>query len=268
MKTLLKNLLLAFPTLLFFQCSSDDPNLTTDVIKAIIILDVENNQNASDLLVNFNLDDPSMAEELRIMIIPANESGDFTAKKAKDVPAESYHSITVSGNIYQVQLPENLTDVNGDGIVENKTYSVAVGLMKGGNLFLNENFGTITLTNQHPLTGRYTGLWTDNIYLDFGISCELIFQAGKLRGDFFYSANFQPCCGGDNDGSITLDVQNGIIEEFKYNQTLDLFMGGPCPGLYTGTGVVTDAITMKIDFAGDDCEGEHTGGKIILTRIN
>jgi hypothetical protein len=133
---------------------------------------------------------------------------------------------------------------------------------------VNQRTGDIELTDGHIFAGRYSGTWDDNIYSDFGISTVLTDRGNSVSGSFYYSSNYIACCGGPDDGMITLrfDESNNITS-FIYNQTLDSFMGGACPGTYSGAGIVTDFINLQIDFEGDDCEGPHTGGKIKLKRV-
>ena len=118
------------------------------------------------------------------------------------------------------------------------------------------------------LEGNFTGLWNDNIYTDFPISTRLTrTPTGGYTGPFFYSqnGNFTPCCNDmDDNGSISFTIEGDSILNFRYNQKLEFFMNG-CPGLYTGKGVV-NGTTLNISFTGNDCEGEHTGGRIVLRK--
>lgn len=118
------------------------------------------------------------------------------------------------------------------------------------------------------LEGNFVGTWDDNIYMSFPISTILSRNpSGGYTGPFFYSQNgsFTPCCNdAENNGSISFTIEGDSILDFRYNQRLEFFMGG-CPGLYTGKGIVTGN-TLNISFTGNDCEGEHTGGRIVLRK--
>ncbi|RMG81188.1 MAG: hypothetical protein D6714_13380 [Bacteroidetes bacterium] len=266
-----KNVNLAILILLimvFCQCGSDsEPARTTELVKPVRILDISNENNASDLMAVFTITDLTQVEAIRIALVPTAEFPDFDSKKGANLGDNQFFSPPVSGQDYQVRFPASLTDVNGNSIQNNQSYTLAILLNLAGDWALNTLTDEITPADRHFLEGRYVGLWNDNLYLDFGISTELKFQAGKLRGAFYYSPTFVPCCGGEDDGTLTIEVIDNLVTEFRYNQTLDSFMGGPCPGLYTGTGTVENFITLRVDFSGDDCEGPHTGGSIVLTRI-
>ena len=131
----------------------------------------------------------------------------------------------------------------------------------------NNEVGRIVPSNDHILKGKFIGTWNDNIYTDFGISAELNFTGGRVNGSFYYSSTFSSCCMGATDGSINFKLNGNQIEEFVYNQQLEQFMGGECPGLYEGSGTISNYTTLIIDFEGNDCEGPHTGGKISLSKI-
>lgn len=122
---------------------------------------------------------------------------------------------------------------------------------------------------KEEIAGDYTGTWDDNIYTSFPISAKL--TEGRINffsGPFFYSQNgaFVPCCmdTGDN-GRISFEVKEESILNFIYDQKLLFYMDG-CPGKYTGSGVINSNGWLQIDFSGDDCDGIHTGGKIVLRK--
>ncbi len=119
------------------------------------------------------------------------------------------------------------------------------------------------------LEGDYTGSWDDNIYTSFPISARLSEpRENFFSGPFFYSQNgsFVPCCqDAENNGIISFEVKGDSIVNFIYNQQLVFYMGG-CPGTYRGKGIINAQGWLLIDFTGDDCDGTHTGGKIVLRK--
>ncbi|NNF34469.1 MAG: hypothetical protein HKN68_10195 [Saprospiraceae bacterium] len=138
----------------------------------------------------------------------------------------------------------------------------------------NEDTGPIEMEEEEEemeitIDGDYTGTWDDNIYTSFPISAK-ISESRKdfYSGPFFYSQNgsFVPCCmdTGDN-GSISFEVKGDSIINFQYDQDLQFYMGG-CPGLYKGSGTINSNGWLLIDFTGDDCDGTHVGGKIVLRK--
>ena len=119
------------------------------------------------------------------------------------------------------------------------------------------------------IEGDYTGTWDDNIYTSFPISARITEQRpNHYGGPFFYSQNgsFVPCCQDpDDNGSIIFEVKGDSILNFVYDQDLQFYMGG-CPGTYNGSGIINQQGWLLIDFSGDDCDGTHTGGKIVLRK--
>lgn len=267
MKKAFKFLSVLILSLIFSQCGKEEILLTTDLINSIRAIDIDNSNSAADVQIVFSIDDPNQVKDIRIILIPTDGFSAFNSNKVKSLEDGQFHTIAVAGSDYKIQLPATLKDVNGADIQNEIEYKLTIALLINTNWLLSEISDAILLKNENILNGRYIGSWTDNIYTNFGISCELEFIAGKLRGDFFYSPGFSPCCGGEDDGSITIDLEGNIIKEFVYNQDLDSFMGGRCPGLYKGTGTLKGLSTLEISFEGNDCEGDHTGGRIILEKI-
>lgn len=133
----------------------------------------------------------------------------------------------------------------------------------------NEEEEPIPEEEELTLDGDYTGTWDDNIYTSFPISARLSMPIDDfLSGPFFYSqdGSFVPCCqDAEDNGKISFEIKGDSIVNFIYNQQLQFYMGG-CPGTYTGSGTINSQGWLLIDFSGDDCDGTHTGGKIILRK--
>lgn len=122
---------------------------------------------------------------------------------------------------------------------------------------------------EEGIPGDYIGTWDDNIYTNFPISARIM-EAGTDRysGPFFYSqgGSFVPCCmDSDNNGTISFKVEGDSIKNFIYDQQLEFYMGG-CPGIYRGDGTIGSNGWLLINFEGDDCDGSHEGGKIVLRK--
>lgn len=270
MKEVLKSLTVVLLIFSLIHCGKDDENvvnLTTDLIPAVRALDIDNTGNASDLLIVFALNDINGVQEIRAVLVPSSDIAAFNSGVAQSLETGSFHKINVSGKSYKVRLPAGIKDSNGADVQQNTEYTLAIVLQMNGDFFLNTNTAKIRFTDRHPLEGKYIGSWDDNLYTDFGISAELTFSQNRLSGPFYYSASFTACCGGSDDGSIAITLDGNTITLFRYVQSLDSFMGGACDGLYSGDGMVENLTSLSINFTGEDCEGAHTGGKIVLERI-
>ncbi len=121
------------------------------------------------------------------------------------------------------------------------------------------------------LEGDYQGLWnsttdTDAVFTDFPISAKISFASSdktRLRAEFFATSTFTSCCKDEgNDGTITMNLEGDAISSFNFNDQIV-----NCTGSFTGTGSITskDPYTIKIDFTGNDCDGNHTG-ELLFTR--
>ncbi len=265
----MKKLILFLLLLLWFSwygCNSETPNLSSDEIFAIRAIDVANNQNASDILVRFKVNNPSTIKELRAFLINPADFPNFTSTQAGELPSDSYHRITTIMEDNQVTLSSNLKDVTGAAIANDIDYFIGFTVLIEDDVLLNSQIAEAKITDGHFLDGRFIGTWDDNIYTAFGITAELTFKGNLISGPFWYSSNFTSCCGGQNDGMISFKLQEDQISTFRYDQRLVSFMGGACNGIYTGEGVLENLTDLVINFSGDDCEGPHTNGRIVLRK--
>lgn len=122
------------------------------------------------------------------------------------------------------------------------------------------------------LEGDYVGTWNsttdqDIVYTDYAVSAKFKFSGTNkaiLTGVFFATSGFSSCCGADNDGTMTVNLDSDTITSFNFNDTI---IG--CTGNFTGTGSISskNPFTIQIDFTGDDCDGEHDG-QLLFKRIN
>ena len=254
---------------LFSACSSEEEVLTTlDFASQIRVIDLENDESASDLIVLFKLDDPTVMNSLKLFIIESIRYNDITLQDLQNLDDSRTQSVSLTdnGSSFEVSLLSSLQEFNGNPIQNGKSYNVGFIAEVDGNIRLNSQSGLISLSEEHFLNGDYTGTWNDNLYTDFGISAKLKVSGSTISGPFFYSPNFVSCCSGINDGSISFRLVDGAVQNFKYAQSLASFMGGECPGVYNGEGVQENYTSFVIPFDGNDCEGDHVG-EIILTKI-
>lgn len=112
------------------------------------------------------------------------------------------------------------------------------------------------------ILGNYIGTWNSTTptatFTDFPISMRItqLNQAQTMAsGEFFATSGFTSCCNsGDNDGTVTLTLNDGLITSFTYTDIIP-----DCTGTFEGTGTFENNNTLTIDFTGNDCDGEHTG---------
>ncbi len=115
---------------------------------------------------------------------------------------------------------------------------------------------------------KYVGHWTSELpslnkkYDEIPISAKIKKnKEGEYTGEFFFTAVFITCCNsGLNDGDISFKVSNGSVIKFTYNDKIK-----NCNGTFEGTGTFNNK-ELIIDFNGDDCEGKHENGKLVLRK--
>ncbi len=246
------------------SCGSDErPSIPTDVVAAIKAIDLDNTHTANDIRIQFTLNDISTTTEVRIVLIKSGDEQGLNTSSAAGLDSQNYYSIESTKLKNEFRLDSNQRDMSGAALVINQEYKVKVILVKENDLAIADNETTITLLDVSPQQGMYTGTWSDQLYNKIPISGELTEQNGVLTGQFYFTAVFTSAYAGKaNDGSWTIELDGKDITSFSFNQVID-----NCGGLYTGTGKVLNNANLDINFTGNDCEGPHTGGKILLTRV-
>lgn len=107
--------------------------------------------------------------------------------------------------------------------------------------------------------GNYKGLWNSSTptatFSNLAISAKISeVSPGKFEGSFFISNNFTSCCGGTNDGTINFTSNGDKITGFTWDDTIP-----GCTGAFNGAGAITSKNNLRIEFIGNDCDGDHTG---------
>ena len=258
-------LLFILIALLQGSCNKDD-NMTSADATVLVkknVIDFGNSKSASDIFVSMDVTTEPGVQEGRIIVSTSQVVEDDVLES---VPANQYLAFTpVDGkiNIYQ-NLPSDLLDIENNPIGEG-AYFVYLAIIRDNQLRKVIGPFSVVLAGQSVFEGSYVGTWNDNLYTDFPISSTVTSDA---EGIFYYSGNFQSCCLGSNDGSISFQIDDKAVTSFTYNQDLASFMGGNCTGVYTGSGTINleTGIKFEINFTGTDCEGPHTNGKIVMQR--
>ncbi len=118
------------------------------------------------------------------------------------------------------------------------------------------------------IEGEYVGEWTsdppnDNRYNQIPISAILRRVDGdQYSGEFFFTKHLVPCCGGvDHNGTLEVRLEGRKVVSWIYKDEIP-----NCNGLFEGTGAINEDGEISIEFGGSDCEGEHSGGYLVLLK--
>ena len=106
-----------------------------------------------------------------------------------------------------------------------------------------------------PLTVvNYKGEWNGNLgFSNVSISTTIdTVGTNSFQGPFFISSSFTPCCGVNNDGTISFQVDGDQIVNFRYSDTIP-----NCEGTFLGSGSIQSNGNLEIDITGTDCDGNH-----------
>jgi len=246
-----------------YSCSKESDVAPADdstVVKSRL-LDFGNSKSANDIFVSLEV--TTRATEGRLFV---STTEDVEESLVEGLKPNQYLPFTPTGSVISVSqnLPSTLVDIQ-NGVIESGSFYLYMAILQEGTLRKILGPFSVNLSSDPIFAGNYTGTWNDNLYTNFPISARL---TTETFGTFFYSPNFQSCCSGTNDGTVSFQIDDKVIGQFTYNQHLNNFMGGECPGTYQGSGVVKldDGIQFEIKFTGSDCEGAHTNGRIVLTK--
>ncbi len=167
-------------------CGGDDSGGGANVeigVRSILSTDVENNGNASDIRVTFNISvNEDRVDHYRIIVVKNGNRSEFDLPTAEALSEISYERIEKTGRSIETVLSAQLTDADGDEIIEATAYAIfvlAVGL-EGTESVLRSGSAQILLSKTDILeimvempigTGGLIVDEAGNIYCaDFGAS--------------------------------------------------------------------------------------------------
>ena len=141
-------------------CSDKNEPELVQLINEISAFDVGNEGNATDIVVKFGIEGIGGISELRIMVIPAIISEDFTKREALELSSNSYTSFSTSSDLSYLVRLSGISDVEGNGVSNNKEYVVKILMVGDGfnQLSILES-NLFTLTDQGIYSGYYEGIW-------------------------------------------------------------------------------------------------------------
>lgn len=264
----MKNIYILLISVLFYGCGDSDEksSIPTDLVTGIKATDIGNAGNASDISLLFSVSDITQTTEFRVVVLKEAEVAQLDAASAASLSPDNYFSIESKLKKNEFKLEQSMKDFSGNPIVNDVPYIIKIVMVNNSDMAVADLSSSFLLQDVSILQGKYIGQWDDNINTNLGISADLTFVNGILSGPFYATPSFSSCCGGEDDGSLTIKIEENTITSFFYDQVLITFMNG-CNGQYTGTGRVRNTTELVIDFEGNDCEGSHTGGKITMKKI-
>lgn len=114
--------------------------------------------------------------------------------------------------------------------------------------------------------GNYNGFWkttvngtttvSDQVSATFTEPAENIFV-----GTFYYSNNWNPCCGPQHDGEISFTLETDSLKSLIFNQDFRTFgfQFLSCPATFAGEGIINEDGNLAFKLSGSDCIGSHIG---------
>lgn len=132
----------------------------------ISVTDNSNNHNSSDIFLSYHNSflESSVAEN-RVIVVPSENLDTFTLEMAESLSPEKYFSIIPNGNNFAGSLPADLLDVNGDEIIEARSYKVLILAIAESSSSI-ENILSIPSDEiiLHTLTGHISDLTVSHTY--------------------------------------------------------------------------------------------------------
>ena len=240
-----------------FSCSDDAPKpLTPELVTEVYAIDLDNNGDASDIRVDFEVLDNLNVLEYRIVILPANLKNAFDQGVAEALTGTRYLAVDVQSFEleYSVsRLPSSVLDVNGLPIVQGQPYVAVVYVVGEGTRQLSPFSREFTLQDASAFAGFYRAVEASPVYIDSMRLDDA--SGGGYEATLFTYLQSQyeleaPFCTRFKIETVEFDINAGVIEEFLW---VNLFCAeDTCDGLYRGSGVALDEITLEIDFIAPD----------------
>ena len=275
---------------LLTSCNENDVlilPLSEDLFTEIRVYDLDNNGNASDIRVDFEVLDNINVIEYRILVIPANINNDPFEANLLAIPKSNYVEVNSKDSINEYtinRLPASLLDINGDAIINEVEYIVLILAVGTGNTHLSFCCRRITLKEQDIYNVVYQGDYILNIQLLDGLHLDTTFilqtrtMISFQNGRYFGNAA-SPNMGSDL-GTFSFIITDKTISDFIWNQNIDCNyldpescsnimppdIVDPCPGVFTGQGTIEDEIRFIIEFTGEDCNGIHNDTWILTMQ--
>ncbi|WP_297694793.1 hypothetical protein [uncultured Eudoraea sp.] len=263
-----------------FSCSKDssDPdiintpepgpvNSTSDLVAVDFVVDFGNNENASDLVVRYSVNNTSNLSAVWLFITPESIFSSINSTTLSELPSERYESIDIKTSFSEISPSEVLLDTQGNQIRQGIKYKLGFATVKGDKISKDLVNITFELRDQHYLTGRYTGIWNDDTYSNFMISVEITSDGSSLGGTGYNNHQFVAQYGGDDDFVISAQIEGDQLKSIVWDEFLDDFMGG-CEGLGTGTGTLEDLVTISMTLEFENCLYSTSNAEIEFSRTN
>jgi len=158
--------------LINIYCSDDAPlrptdtNIETDAVSNVVITDIGENGNGSDLSVSFDeATDESKVSEYRIMVLKSSLASTFNLSKADSLSSANYTQVAKTGSSVALSLAATARDSDGDLLQNDVGYIVLVlTVADGTNSNINAlSIGSNVLTLQFVSTSPVSNLIIDDI---------------------------------------------------------------------------------------------------------
>jgi len=285
MKKYLLSLCLAI--LLLTSCKDDEGlPLTPDLVIEIRVFDLDNNGNSSDIRVDFEVRDNINVFEYRVMVIPSNTSSSFTVSLAAALPESNYlevNPVPFETEYSIKRLPSSFLDVNGNQIINETEYVVAVLIFGTGNHQLSGFSKPLTVKDQPIYNGLYfigfeenwSSLTTNqtsqfNIFADGVNFVDISWNGVQYIGTRICDPNIvsNDRCLLYADRVVTewriysFTIEQNVVTNFTWDwpsqpcwveSLCTSGLGSPCPFLAEGGGTVDDDLAIKVNLVGEDC---------------
>ena len=261
---------------ILLACSSDDLiPLTPDLVSEIKVYDLGNNGNASDMRVDFRVENNLNVLEYRVMLVRAEAVGSFDVEVAAAVGSGFYYEIepTAIDLQYSIsRLPETLTDILGNVIVENQNFVVVILALGTGDRQLSEPSESITLQDRGIYDGQYRGssaaVGSNECLEVFALDIEFTLQSeGRYTGQptnpstnltlGLISFNL---VGSTNSIEVVFSIDEpcaNVAPNCEANNFPD-----QCTGLFEGVGTIEGELTISFTLSGTyDCCIEGPGNQ-------
>jgi len=159
--------------------------IATSIVQNILILDISNNGNGSDLRIRFDVPtDESTVKEYKVIVVAESDVSAFDLEAANALDAARVTTVAKTGSTIDIVLGENIVDSNGDSITNDKTYKSFVMTVADG---ISTSLNAISSSSGSILLGlvHITYIQNDGVLISNGenqIFIDAVVNPGSLGG--------------------------------------------------------------------------------------
>jgi len=256
--------------LLLISCKEETKyEFPADVFTIVKVSDIGNKNNFSDVWAEISINKEIAATslvEIRAVLQKSTSGAGLSQADIINLSDDRFFSLKnfnfKADNKIVIEPNESIKDTEGNPISGDNDYKFYIAVIGKDNNFSLSAPKTIRLSSQSKYSGKYLGVWNDQLIKNLLISM-IIFDDNT--GRLYYTKSFSPCCGGSQDATFDTTENADATILFNFKQFLGNYppgTGGHCEALMSTQGSLKDEKLLLLNsFPFSDCDG---GGRTVV----